>query len=296
MPADPPNAAMSVRKVRLLEEDPELGARLSAEEFAQVRRYAVVELAELERGLHVPWRVGNEDLLGLLVLDGHLIRSVQVAERACGELVGPGSILRPWDHFGLYAPLPFEVSWRVIEPVRLGLLDQRLIAVGARWPSLIHAIIQRAVGRSHALALDVAIRCLQHIELRLLVLFWHLADQFGRVTADGTIVPVRLTHGDVAELIGGQRPSTSAHLSALAKRDVLVRRDDRTWLLRGDPPAELRDMRARATALRGEPAQTLDGAGLLSAELEGGFHLDQFEEALGLGPERMKNQTRPAGA
>jgi CRP/FNR family cyclic AMP-dependent transcriptional regulator len=291
----PPHALNGARRVRLLQEDPELGAQLSAEDFAQVRRYALVELAELERGLHVPWKVGNAELLGLLVLDGHLIRSVQVAERACGELVGPGSILRPWDHFGLYAPLPFEVSWRVIEPVRLGLLDQRLVTVGARWPSLIHAIVQRAVGRSHALALDVAIRCLQHIELRLLVLFWHLADQFGRVTADGTIVPVRLTHGDVAELIGGQRPSTSAHLSALAKRDVLVRREDRTWLLRGEPPAELRDMRARATALRGEPGQALDGAGLVDDELEGISHLDQVEQAPGLCLDGMKNQTGPAG-
>ncbi len=169
-----------------------------------------------------------------------------------------GTILRPWDHFGRYAPLPFEVSWRVIEPVRLGLLDQRLVTVGARWPSLIHAIIERAVGRSHALALDVAIHSLQHIELRLMVLFWHLADRSGRVTPEGTIVPLRLTHGDVAELIGSQRPSVSAHLSALAKRDQLVRRPDRTWLLRGEPPAELRDMRARAQALRGEPTPAPD--------------------------------------
>lgn len=255
-----PSGTIPDQRVRLLEEDPELGAQLSPEDFANVRRYAVAELAKLDRGVHVPWCVGTADLLGLLVLDGLLVRSVQVAERQCGELVGPGSILRPWDHFGQYAPLPFEVSWRVIEPVRLALLDQRLVKIGARWPALIQAIFKRAVGRSHALALDVAIHSLQHIELRLLVLFWHLADQFGRVTADGTVVPVRLTHGDVAELIGSQRPSTSAHLSALAKRGELVRRDDRTWVLRGDPPAELRDMRARATAIRGEAPRTPDGS------------------------------------
>jgi CRP-like cAMP-binding protein len=254
-----PSQVSPAERVRLLEEDPELGAQLSPEDFATVRRYAVAELAELDRGVHVPWSVGTADLLGLLVLDGLLIRSVQVAERQCGELVGPGSILRPWDHFGQYAPLPFEVSWRVIEPVRLALLDQRLVTIGARWPTLIHAILKRAVGRSHTLALDVAIHSLQHIELRLLVLFWHLADQFGRVTPDGTVVPVRLTHADVAELIGSQRPSTSAHLSALAKRGELVRREDRTWMLRGDPPAELRDLRARAAAIRGESVRTPEG-------------------------------------
>ena len=244
-----------VRRVRLLEVDPELGGALSSADFAQARRYAVVDVAELDRGRHVPWSVGTADLLGLLVLDGLLIRSVQVAERQCGELVGRGSILRPWDHFGQYAPLPFEVSWRVIEPVRLGLLDQRLVTIGARWPPLIHGIFRRAVERSHALALDVAIHSLQHIELRLLVLFWHLADRFGHVTTEGTIVPLRLSHGDVAELIGSQRPSTSSRLSALAKRGELVRRPDRTWLLPGEPPAELRDMRARARALRGDAGE-----------------------------------------
>jgi CRP/FNR family transcriptional regulator, cyclic AMP receptor protein len=154
--------------------------------------------------------------------------------------------VRPWDHFGEHAPLPFEVSWRVIERVTLGLLDQQLITLGARWPSLIHGILRRGVERSHALALDVAIHSLQHLELRLLVLFWHLADRFGRVTSEGTVVPLRLSHSDIAELIGTQRPSVSVRLSDLAKRGVLARRSDRTWVLLGEPPADLRDIRANA--------------------------------------------------
>jgi hypothetical protein len=216
----------------------------------------VCETATLGRGVHDPWTVGSEDLLGLLVIDGLLIRSVQVAERRCGELVGPGAILRPWDHFGNYAPLPFEVRWRVVNPVKLAMLDRRLVTMSARWPVLMHAFVRRAVGRSHSLALNVAIHSLQHVELRLLVLFWHLADRFGRVTPEGTVVPLALTHEDVAELVGAQRPSVSARLSALSARGELVRRADRTWLLPGDPPAELRDSRATATAVRAAGAGT----------------------------------------
>lgn len=89
MPTHVRDGTTRPRRVRLLDEDPELGAHLSPEDFASARRYAVAELAELERGLHVPWGVGAADLLGLLVLDGLLVRSVQVAERRCGELVGP---------------------------------------------------------------------------------------------------------------------------------------------------------------------------------------------------------------
>lgn len=236
--------------MRLLDADPELGDGLAPADLELARHYVVCETAVLGRGVHDPWAVGSEDLLGLLVIDGLLIRSVQVAERRCGEIAGPGAILRPWDHFGTYAPLPFEVRWRVVDPVKLALLDQRLITVSARWPGLMHAIVRRAVGRSHALALNVAIHSLQHVELRLLVLFWHLADRFGRVTPGGTVVPLELSHEDLAELVGAQRPSVSAKLSALSARGELVRRADRTWLLPGDPPEELRDTRARAIAVR----------------------------------------------
>jgi len=245
-----PGNSTEPHRVRLLDADSDLGADLSPAEFELARRYAVIDVASLRPGVHDPWTISSADLLGLLVIEGTLIRRVQVAERRCGELVGPGSIVRPWDHFGEHAPLPFEVSWRVIEPVVVGLLDLQLINVGARCPQLIHGILRRAIERSYALALDVAIHTLQHLELRLLVLFWHLADRFGRVTAEGIIIPLRLSHSDIAELIGSQRPSVSVRLSALAKRDVLIRRRDRTWMLHGEAHAELRDVRANADELR----------------------------------------------
>ncbi len=244
--------------IRLLDADPDLGQGLSPADRETARRYAICETATLGRGVHEPWTIGSDDLLGLLVLEGLLIRSVEVARRRCGELVGPGAIIRPWDHFGNYAPLPFEVRWRVVRPVRVAMLDQRLTTVSARWPSLMHAIVRRAIGRSQALALNVAIHTLQHVELRLLVLLWHLADRFGRVTPAGTVIPLELSHQDLAELVGAQRPSVSARLSALNRRGELVRRADRTWLLPGDPPAELRDTRARARAVR----QVSEGVGI----------------------------------
>ena len=186
------NGHIRTRRVRLLEEDPDLAADLSPGDLEQASRYAVTEVVDLARGVHDPSRLGSGDLLGLLVIDGLLIRSVQVAERRCGELVGPGSLLRPWDHFGRHAPMPFEVGWRVISPARMALLDQRITMVAARWPALMHRMVARAVERSHALALNVAIHSLQHVELRLLVLMWHLADRFGRVPPEGTVIPLDL--------------------------------------------------------------------------------------------------------
>ncbi len=232
-------------RVRLLDVDSDLARGLSETDWEHARRFAVAETVTLGRGVHDPGQVGTSDLLGLLVLKGLLIRSVEVAERSCGELVGAQELLRPWDHFGRAAPMPFEVRWRVVQPVTLAVLDHRFTLVSARWPALMHNLVCRAVERSHALAFNVAIHCLQHVRLRLVVLLWHLADRFGRVTQEGTVVPLKLSHGDLAELIGSQRPSVSASLSKLHDEGLVSRRNDRTWLLHGEPPAELRDMRAR---------------------------------------------------
>ena len=35
------------------------------------------------------------------------------------------------------------------------------------------------------------------------------ADRYGQTTADGVVLPVRLSHQDLAEMIGTQRPTVS---------------------------------------------------------------------------------------
>lgn len=274
------------RLVRLLDADPELGQGLAAADREFVRRQAICETATLARGVHEPSTIGCDDLLGLLILDGVLIRSVEVAGRRCGELVGPGAIVRPWDQTGEYATLPFSVRWRVVRPVRLAMLDQRLATISARWPGLMHAIVRRATGRAQTLALNGVIHSLQHVELRLLVLLWHLADRFGRVTRAGTVVPLELSHQDLAELVGAQRPSVSTRLSELHRRGELVRRPDRTWLLPGAPPAELRDTRARAMA----GSVIVGSEHIEPANLDLSESVRVPEQPLGLAPERSREQ------
>lgn len=239
-------------RVRLLDADPSLAAGLSEEELAGARRYAVADVVELARGSYAPrHRFDGEGLLGLLVLDGLLVRQVSVGDRHCGELVGPGAVLRPWDDFGHVAPLPFEVSWRVLRDVRLAQLDRRFLATIVHWPVLIETFTARSAERAHSLAFNVAIHCLRHVHLRLLALLWHLADRYGRVTRDGTHVPLPLSHADLAELVGAQRPSVSVALKRLAEAGLVKRAADNGWLLSHEPPSELRDMRKRKQSLSG---------------------------------------------
>lgn len=231
--------------VSVLDEDPGLAMVLDEKNLAVARRYARARVVVLEGGRHDPNAIfARERLLGLLVLEGLMIREVCVADRRGAELVGPGAILRPWDQFGREAPLPFELSWRVLETTRVACLNRSFLAVLGRWPALVEAVLERSIERAHMLAFSVAIHTLRHVELRLLALFWHLADQFGRVTRDGIHVPLKLSHADLAELVGAARPSVSIALGRLADERRLWRKaSDRSWMLSHEPPDALRDMR-----------------------------------------------------
>lgn len=251
--------APASNRVRLLDADPSLASGLTEEEVARARQYAVVDVVELRRGSHNPRELFHGDgLLGLLVLDGLIIRQVAVGDRHCGELVGPGAVLRPWDDFGDVAPLPYEVSWRVIRDARLAQLDRRFLVTIIHWPNLIETFTARATERAHTLAFNVAVHCLRHVHLRLLALLWHLADRYGRVTPEGTHVPLPLSHADLAELVGAQRPSVSVALKRLSDAGLVGRAADNTWLLSLDPPSELRDMRERKRPPTGDELDQAD--------------------------------------
>ena len=61
-------------------------------------------------------------------------------------------------------------------------------------------------------------RRLTRVERRLKALFWHLAERWGRVSGDGVIVPLALTHRILGQLVGARRPTVSTALSELAER------------------------------------------------------------------------------
>lgn len=218
--------------VYVLDHDAGLRTVLPESERARARQHAVAGVIELASG---DWNPEVEDgvdaELGLLVLEGLLIRDVTIADARCGELIGPGMLLRPLDNLDSDAPMRHEVGWRVVEPARLAVLDRRFLRVAAHWPAIVTALVARATERAHNLGVMVSIHSLKRVDTRLLAFFWHLADRFGKVTADGVLVPLPLTHRQLALLVGAQRPSVTSALGTLAERGLL-RRDERgNWLL-----------------------------------------------------------------
>ena len=228
-------AAPSV--VRLLEADPDLGQNLDAavRESAKARLVAPVET--VEPGHWEPQSALPESAkeLGVFVLEGLMIRDVAILQSPCAELVGRGDVLHPWNDLREGAPVQASVRWKVLEPTTVAILDHRFIRSAGPYPEVIAALVLRAVARSHALAVSLAISCARGLETRLSMLLWHLADRWGRVGPEGVSVPLVLTHQMLGELVGATRPSVSTALKELERKGLVSRRPGGGWLLHGDP-------------------------------------------------------------
>jgi hypothetical protein len=155
------------------------------------------------------------------------------------------------------------------------------------------AIIDRINERALRLAVTQAISQLNRVDRRLLALFWHLAERWGRMTGDGVALPMTLSHRMLGQLVGARRPTVSTALSELAERRELVRRPDGSWLLRGDPPdpqnfarrptaAELRGQDVMRPSRRfGQDVEDVDPDQLIAA-------MDRLREALDPGELRQR--------
>jgi len=228
-----PGAATSTR---LLEIDPDLADGLDPDQAEAATRTLVAPLVTL------PWRTqrdgwGPEDPVGhfgLVIVEGLLLREVELLGTHSAELLAHGDLLRPWDADGEEElPVPANGLWTVLEPVTVAVLDADFVRQAVAWPTVIAALARRAVIRAKFMALNDAITNVNRVDTRLLLLFWHLAERWGKVGVDWIAIPLPLTHDTLAKLVGAARPSVSTALSSLAERGLLCR-EDGIWRLSRD--------------------------------------------------------------
>ena len=246
---------------RVLDEDPDLGERLPTEDRALAVEASVARVEELGAGV---WSEPDDparyrDGYGLFVLDGVLARRVNLEGFECTELLGQGDLLRPWTfEGGGVASIKTRVSWNVIEPVRMAVLDRRFALATARWPELTACLIDRIVARARWLAFQLAVAQLVRVDTRLHVILWHYADRWGRMTKEGAVLAMPLTHSVLAGIVGARRPSVTTALGRLQEDGLVERRNDGSWLLRGEPPRDFVRLRASAGSTE-EPLEAAAG-------------------------------------
>ena len=235
--------------VQVLEADPDLAARLADSEREQARAALAARVYRAGRG---DWDIGqpraDAGAFGLLVIDGILGLRTTLGDRTTLELVGHGDLLRPWVQLVGEASMTPHADWEVLAPARLALLDRRFAEASAPWPEVTAALMHRLVLRARRLCYQLAANASPRADQRLLCMLWAVADRWGRVTEEGTLIEIPLTHQHLAELVCTKRPSVSTALGALRERGEISYTRDR-FVLHGEVPYEVTALKSQV-ALR----------------------------------------------
>lgn len=226
---------MGTNVIQLLRADPDLAEHMPPQAREQATELLRARVFRVSKG---PWRPPEIDhgTTGLLVLGGLMVRTLRLGPVSSTELVGPSDIIRPWEHDLIPSVLPSLADWRVLHEARVALLDARVTALIGRWPELSATVSGRLLRRSRSLAFVMAAQHFVRVEDRLLATLWHIASMWGRVTPAGTLVPFRLTHEMLANIIGARRPTTTVAIRSLEERGSLTRDVNRCFVLLGDVP------------------------------------------------------------
>jgi CRP-like cAMP-binding protein len=244
----------------LLSLDPDLGRYLTPERRAAVEPLLWAAVADATGG---EWNLARRPSgIGVLLVRGLLAREVRVRDTTSAELLGPGDLLRaPADDEPDVLAAPVRCT--VVQPTRVALLDAGVARVFGEFPELMMAVLDRISAHAHRLAVTQAISHLTGVDRRVETLFWHLADRWGKVTPDGVVVPIRLSHRLLGSLVGARRPTVSTALAQLADAGRVVPYGLEGWLLGGTAP--------HTPDFDGLDASPLPSAGVRPAARHGGL-------------------------
>jgi CRP/FNR family cyclic AMP-dependent transcriptional regulator len=235
------STASSVTVCRLLEEDPDLAETIAAPRRAEAVERCVVATLRVPRGRWAIPRSLCSTGIGLLVLDGLLLRRVGVDGRFGAEILGEGDLLHPRLDMLPDTSLSVTAGWRVLQPLRVAVLDGEAARRCAEYPELTGAFVDRALDRTRNLQILMAIVHHARVNVRVHMLLWHLAGRWGRVRSEGVVLPLTITHSVLADMVAARRPTVTTALSELARMN-LVRPVEGGWLLHGERPGELLEL------------------------------------------------------
>jgi CRP-like cAMP-binding protein len=246
--------------VRLIDAVPELADGLSERAIAIARGSARAPVLAISPGAWQPEEVPG--LLGYIVVSGFLLRRLTIGDTRACEVLGPADVLRPHDDPTAFGLTPTRAECAAIGPVRLAMLDETFLPTLARLPQLLDPLLSRAISRARSLAALAVIGHIKRVDDRLLALFSHLASAYGNVRPEGIVIAIPLSHEQIGDLVGCERPSVTTSLGRLRERGAIVRRADRSWLL--DPES----VELAADSPRGRASELTEASPGLTAAAE----------------------------
>jgi CRP-like cAMP-binding protein len=191
--------------------------RLAARQLATVRVLATdVGDCDLK-----PWLEASRPGPGLLVLDGLITAETRVGDRTAAELIGTGDLLQPRDEQA-EALVERIDEWRVLSAARFALLDADFADRVRPFPLVTQALVRRAGRRIVELNVLRAIVSQPRLEVRLVLLLWHLAARWGRVEPSGIRLCLPLTHRLLGHLAAAERPSITHALKRLSDAELVT--------------------------------------------------------------------------
>ena len=123
--------------------------------------------------------------------------------------------MRPLDGWAAAGP---QVRCFAIEESLLHMVDRARMESWMRDPALAANLVKVLSAQIAERELAVAIALEPRVERRLLLKLRQLAERWGRVTPDGIRLDLRLTHQELANMVGAVRESVTIALGRLAER------------------------------------------------------------------------------
>ena len=225
--------------VHLLDADPDLARALDPRRAKEVAPRLTARTIAIPRGTWTPSQLlgAGPPPIGLLILEGLLVREATVGDHPSAELLGPGDLMRATENQeDAEVLLPRRVEWNALVNARVAVIDHALAVRAAQWPEIFACFVERAARRAERLVIMQAIGHLTRVDDRLLALLWCLAERWGRVVPGGVAVDLRLPHRTLAGMVGARRPSVTTALGQLTARGDVERRPGGGWLIRKEPP------------------------------------------------------------
>jgi hypothetical protein len=243
--------------IYLLDSDEDLARGLDVRMRIAARRSVTAMVIECDPGECElqPWLATIDQGPGLLVLTGLMAVDVHIGERTATELVGPGDLLQP--------PAPHtddllerRTAWHALTSVRMAVLDVGFSNRVHPWPQITQELLRRAGQRGADLDALRAIAGHPRLEIRIVLLLWHLAARWGRVEPGGIRLTMPLTHRMLGQLVGAERPSVSHALARLATAGLLTS-EANDWHLHGTPEEQFERLVDRAQSMSRPSARSV---------------------------------------